>query len=146
MRIIKRLNFFRFIKFYKHKVYRIKDLPESISIGLAWGASVSVTPLLGLHIIICFLGTYVMRGNILAAAAGTIVGNPWTFPFFFYISYKIGTPFFGGSDTNFELKISYFLDNFEQLFFPTLIGSFPLSIITWLITYKVSKYFLLKKK
>ena len=91
MSLFKKLNFLRFLKLYKYKVYRIKDLPESISIGLAWGAAVSVTPLLGLHIIICFLGTFLMRGNLLAAAAGTIIGNPWTFPIFFYCSYKIGS-------------------------------------------------------
>ena len=146
MLLIKKLNIFRFLKLYKYKVYRIKDLPESISIGLAWGAAVSVTPLLGLHIIICFLGTFLMRGNLLAAAAGTILGNPWTFPIFFYCSYKIGSIIYFQPISNFELKISFFIDNFENLFFPTLIGSIPLSIFVWFIIYNLSKYFLTKKR
>jgi len=83
MSILKKFNLLRSIKFVKNKVIRIRDFPEAVSIGLAWGASISVTPLLGLHIIICFLGTYIMKGNLLAAAAGTVLGNPWTFPFFF---------------------------------------------------------------
>ena len=146
MPLIKKLNIFRFLKLYKYKVYRIRDLPESISIGLAWGAAVSVTPLLGLHIIICFLGTFLMRGNLLAAAAGTILGNPWTFPIFFYCSYKIGSIIYFQPISNFELKISFFIDNFENLFVPTLIGSIPLSIFVWFIIYKLSKYFLSKKR
>ena len=84
-KILKKLNILRLFKHTKHKIYKLKDPPESISIGLAWGAAVSFTPLLGLHIIICFLGTYLMKGNLLAAAAGTIVGNPWTFPIIFYL-------------------------------------------------------------
>lgn len=146
MSFIKKLNLFRFLRLYKYKVYRIKDLPESISIGLAWGAAVSFTPLLGLHIIICFLGTFLMRGNLLAAAAGTVIGNPWTFPFFFYCSYKIGSLIYNQPIPDFELKISFFIDNFEKLFFPTLIGSIPLSILTWFIIYNTSKYFLLKNR
>ena len=146
MSLFKKLNFLRFLKLYKYKVYRIKDLPESISIGLAWGAAVSVTPLLGLHIIICFLGTFLMRGNLLAAAAGTIIGNPWTFPIFFYCSYKIGSIVYFQPILNFELKIIFFIDNFENLFFPTLIGSIPLSIFVWFTIYKTSKYFLSRKR
>ena len=51
----------RFFKLQISKVKRIKDFPESVAIGLAWGASVSVTPLLGLHLII-YAGTWIMRG------------------------------------------------------------------------------------
>ena len=77
------------LKLIKNKLIRIKDFPESVAIGLAWGASISVTPLLGLHLIICYAGTWLMRGNMIAATVGTVIGNPWTFPFFFYLDYKI---------------------------------------------------------
>ena len=145
MSFLKKLNFFRSIKFLKYKIFRIRDLPESIAIGLAWGAAVSFTPLLGFHILICFLGTFLMRGNLLAAAAGTIVGNPWTFPIIYFLGFEIGTLFYEPNIDFFELKISFFLRNFEQLFIPTLIGSIPLAVIAWFITYKISKFVLYKK-
>ena len=145
MLFLKKLNFFRSIKFLKYKIFRIRDLPESIAIGLAWGAAVSFTPLLGFHILICFLGTFLMRGNLLAAAAGTIVGNPWTFPIIYFIGFEIGTLFYKPDIDFFELKISFFLRNFEQLFIPTLIGSIPLAVIAWFITYKISKFVLYEK-
>ena len=141
-KIIKKINPLRLFKHTGYKISRMKEPPESISIGLAWGAAVSFTPLLGLHIITCFLGTYIMKGNILAAAAGTIVGNPWTFPIIYYVCYKIGLIFgFDGIDS-FELSFNFFLDNFETIFFPTLIGSIPISILVWFITYRISKYLL----
>ena len=85
---------FRILRLLKLKIFRIRDFPEAVAGGLAWGAAVSFTPLLGLHINICFLGTWLMRGNLIAATVGTIIGNPWTFPFFFFIDYKIGLFFF----------------------------------------------------
>ena len=141
---MKRLNFFRFLKLLKIKILRLKDLPEPIAIGLAWGAAVSFTPLLGFHILICFLGTYLMKGNLLAAAAGTVIGNPWTFPIFFFLAYKLGSLFYNNNIMKFEINISFWMENFEEIFIPTLIGSIPLSIFAWVITYRVSKYFLIK--
>ena len=133
------------LKLIKNKLIRIKDFPESVAIGLAWGASVSVTPLLGLHLIICYTGTWLMRGNMIAATVGTVIGNPWTFPFFFYLDYKIGILFYFKEMDNYEFKISFLINNFDNLFFPTLIGSIPLSIIVWFLTFFFTKKVLSKR-
>ncbi len=133
------------LKLIKNKLIRIKDFPESVAIGLAWGASVSVTPLLGLHLIICYTGTWLMRGNMIAATVGTVIGNPWTFPFFFYLDYKIGILFYFKEMSNYEFTISFLINNFDNLFFPTLIGSIPLSIIVWFLTFFFTKKVLSKR-
>ena len=145
-KIKKKINFLRPLIHLRHKLFKLKDPPESISVGLAWGAAVSFTPLLGLHIIICFLGTYLMKGNLLAAAAGTVVGNPWTFPFIFFLDYKLGI-FLGikGIDTV-NISPDFFINNFSSLFFPTLVGSIPLSICVWFITYYLSVFIIKKFK
>ena len=135
----------RFIRLLKMKIYRIRDFPESVAIGLAWGVAISFTPLLGFHLIICYLGTVLMRGNLIAATVGSVVGNPWTFPIFFYYAYKIGLFFFFTPLQNYEFTIGFLLENFGELFFPTLIGSLPIAIIIWFITYKVSKFYLEKR-
>ena len=139
------MNFSKHYRTLKMKIYRIRDFPESVAIGLAWGTSISFTPLLGLHLIICYLGTIAMRGNLIAATVGSVIGNPWTFPFFFYVAYKIGINFFYNPLTSYEFKIEFLIENFSRLFFPTLIGSLPIAIIVWFITYKVSKYYLEKR-
>ena len=135
----------RFFKLQTYKIIRIKDFPESVAIGLAWGASVSVTPLLGLHLIICYTGTWIMRGNLVAATVGTIVGNPWTFPFFFYLDYKIGVFLYFDEMENYEIKLQFLIKNFEELFLPTLFGSIPVAILVWLITYYLTKNILEKR-
>ena len=112
---------------------------------MAWGAAVSFTPLLGFHLIICYLGTWLMRGNLIAATVGTIIGNPWTFPFIFYLDYKIGTTIFFNSIGYYEFKISFLVENFEALFYPTLLGSFPIALFVWFLTYNICKKFLIKR-
>ena len=136
---------FRIIKLQRYKITKIKDFPESVSVGMAWGAAVSFTPLLGFHLIICYLGTWLMRGNLIAATVGTIIGNPWTFPFIFYLDYKIGTTIFLNSVDYYEFKISFFVENFEALFYPTLLGSIPIALFVWFVTYNICKNFLIKR-
>ena len=127
------------------KIYRIRDFPESVAIGLAWGVAVSFTPLLGFHLIICYIGTISMRGNLIAATVGSVIGNPWTFPFFFFAAYKLGLNSIYSPLDNYEFKIDFLIENFNRLFFPTLIGSLPIAIAGWFITYKVSKIYLEKR-
>ena len=136
---------FRIFRLFKLKIYRIRDFPEAVAIGLSWGAAVSFTPLLGFHLIICYLGTWFMRGNLIAATVGTIIGNPWTFPIFFYVDYKIGLLFFEEKLNNYEFKVQFFINNFEDLFYPTLLGSLPLAFIIWFITYYITKNLLMKR-
>ena len=136
---------FRIFRLLKLKIYRIRDFPEAVAIGLSWGAAVSFTPLLGFHLIICYVGTWLMRGNLIAATVGTIIGNPWTFPIFFYVDYKIGLFFFQEPLYSYEFKVQFFIDNFEALFYPTLLGSLPIAFIIWFITYYITKILLLKR-
>ena len=136
---------FRIIKLQKYRITKIKDFPESVAIGMAWGVSISFTPLLGLHLIICYLGTWLMKGNLIAATVGTIIGNPWTFPFIFYLDYKVGTTIFLERINYYEFKISFFVEHFEDLFYPTLLGSIPLAVIMWFVTYYTCKNFLISR-
>ena len=135
----------RIIKLQKYKITKIKDFPESVAVGMAWGVAVSFTPLLGFHLIICYLGTWLMKGNLIAATVGTIIGNPWTFPFIFYLDYKIGTTIFLSRIDYYEFKISFFVENFESLFYPTLLGSIPLALVMWFLTFYTCRNFLVKR-
>ena len=137
-------KFFRFLKLQKYKIIKIKDFPESVAIGIAWGVSVSFTPLLGFHLIICYLGTWLMRGNLIAATVGTIIGNPWTFPIIFYIDFKLGSYLLNVTNIE-EFNLEFLINNFEFFFLPTLFGSIPLAIVSWFITYYLIRNLLQKR-
>ena len=86
-----------------------------------------------------------MRGNLIAATVGSVIGNPWTFPFFFYVAYQFGISFYFESLDNYEFTLNFLMENFQALFLPTLLGSFPIAITVWFITYYSSKYFIEKR-
>ena len=73
------------------RLARLETSPHAIAAGFAAGAAVSFTPLLGLHFLLAFVLCFVTRGSFVAAVAGTVVGNPLTFPFIFAATYWLGT-------------------------------------------------------
>ena len=58
------------------RVWRLSGTPHTIAVGIAAGTFMSFTPFLGFHIVGAMLIAWVFRGNLVAAASGTIVGNP----------------------------------------------------------------------
>lgn len=73
-----------------HRVRRIRATPHSIALGLAIGVFMSFSPLIGFHIILAAIVCAILRANILAAAAGTILCNPLTCPLMMIGNYQIG--------------------------------------------------------
>lgn len=79
---------------FRYLGLRIARLPGSayhIAAGFACGAAVSFTPFFGLHIFLSMLLAGGIGGSIMAALVGTLVGNPVTFPFIWYLTYRSGT-------------------------------------------------------
>lgn len=84
-------GFARSWRYVVARMARLKTSPHAIAAGFAAGAAVSFTPLLGLHFVLAFALCLVTRGSFVAAVAGTVVGNPLTFPFIFAATYWLGT-------------------------------------------------------
>lgn len=72
------------------RIWRLTDSPHTVAIGFAVGAFASFTPFLGLHFVIAFLAAWLLRGSMLAAAFGTAVGNPLTFPLIWFGTFNTG--------------------------------------------------------
>lgn len=153
-----RIGWKRAAVYWMRRVSRLPGSSYSISAGFAFGAAVSFTPFIGLHILISAIMSYFARANIFAAAIGTIVGNPWTFPFIWVWIYSLGTwmgvggmpedmaemqfaELFGNTvasalrfDWDFLVQIAW------PIFGPMLAGSVPTFIIAWVIFYFVIKW------
>lgn len=80
-----------------HRIARMKASPHKVALGFAAGAFVSFTPFVGFHFILAALVALMLRGNVIASAAGTVVGNPITFPFIWLTSYNLGAVLLGQS-------------------------------------------------
>ncbi len=134
-----------------HRVARLPGTPASIAAGFACGAAASFTPLVGFHFLLAALLAWVSRGNLIASAIGTVVGNPWTFPFIWVATFEIGCMMTGGdgngATVNFafffqslwhsvvELDLRYFVSNVLPIWVPMLLGSLPLGLLAFCITY-----------
>lgn len=80
------------------RLTRLPGTPHNIACGFACGAAVSFTPFVGLHIALSMLLAWPLRGHMIAAVVGTVVGNPWTFPFIWLATYKVGQILLGSAE------------------------------------------------
>ena len=119
------------------KLARLPASSHAIASGFACCSMVSFTPLLGLHFILAIVFAYIIRGNLVAALLGTIVGNPITFPFIWGLIYKVGT-FFTSSkniEINYEISFDMITTQTYDIFLPMLLGGAILAIPVWVTTY-----------
>lgn len=132
----------RYFSFMRHRLGRMQGTPHSIAAGFASGAALSVTPFMGVHFLLSAMLAWIVRGNILASAIGTLLGNPWTFPLFFYWTYKIGCLILGldGLASPFQgfvladiLRHPY--QTLEPVIWPMMVGSVPFGFVVWWLFY-----------
>lgn len=114
------------------RLRRLRATPHAVASGFAAGAAASCTPLFGLHFLLSFAIAWVMRGNMVAAAIGTAVGNPITFPIFVSAGNRLGAWMTGRDAINGEAGIMEIL---REAWWVTLIGSIPIGLCIFLIVY-----------
>ncbi|MGH6919811.1 MAG: DUF2062 domain-containing protein [Geminicoccaceae bacterium] len=144
--------------YYVRRLTRLSGTPHAIAAGFACGVAISFTPLVGLHLVLGCLLALIVRGNFLAMAVGTLVGNPWTLPFMWLGSYELGKLLLGAHSLAVEPLLSVFQDLVGHLVeaareagpvamlerlaadlsvvgTPVLVGSIPLGIAAGLLCY-----------
>lgn len=141
-----------------HRLSRLPGSGYSIACGFAFGSAISFTPFVGLHLVIAGALAWLLGGNVLAAWIGTLVGNPWTFPFIWLGIYKLGnwmlarnggltgeppdfTDVFSGM---WEAALSFdaagFADGLSAVIVPMTVGGIPCFIVAWIVSYFPMKY------
>lgn len=123
------------------RLARLKACPHKISLGFAAGAFASFLPLVGLHFILAAALAFAVRGNIIASAVGTVVGNPLTFPMIWFATYKVGLTLTGQLDAQGSGSVAIPIDlqsafdptaftgvfhKIGEAFVPMLVGALPL--------------------
>lgn len=131
-----RMGWGRILRYWTFKLKRLQGSPYAIACGFACGASVSFTPFIGFHFILAAVLAWAMRGNIIASAIGTAVGNPWTFPFIWAGIMWIGTWILGyerGQELPAELTFGAIFEQPGTVLLPMLVGGLPTGVIVWLL-------------
>ena len=73
-----------------YRLRRLSDTPHAVALGFAVGVFSALTPFLGTHMVMAALIAWVIGGSVVAALLGTFVGNPLTYPLFWYSTYEVG--------------------------------------------------------
>ncbi|PCJ71508.1 MAG: hypothetical protein COA62_02650 [Rhodobiaceae bacterium] len=136
-----RLGWKRAFQYGWRRVWRLSGTPHAIAIGVAAGAFASFTPFLGFHFVIGFALAWIFRGNLIASAFGTFIGNPLTFPFIWIGTYDVGYWLLQGSEapSEPELSINMFsgqaIDAILPVLVPMMVGGIPLGLVCAGIVY-----------
>ena len=133
----------RSARYFGKRVLRLSGSPHAVAAGVAAGVFASFTPFVGLHFIVSFVFAFVVGGNMLAAAMGTFVGNPLTFPFIWASTYSLGSQILGQSNALALHEIHYALvhRSFEVLvpiIVPMLVGAVPIGLPIAVVFYVVA--------
>ncbi len=128
----------RFTRYVGHRVGRLPGTPYQIAAGLACGAAISFTPFMGFHFVGAALLCVLIRGNVIASAIGTVVGNPWTFPFIWLWIHSLGTWVLGQSGDSqlpAHLSMQDIFQNLSGVFLPMTVGGVPTAILVWIAVF-----------
>lgn len=147
--LLPRRNYLRSFRYYWKRILRLKATPHAIAAGVAAGAFASFTPFMGFHFILAFVLAWLLAGNMIAAALGTAVGNPLTFPAIWAANLSIGKAILGmtgpGVDTP-HAKIASLWQSgdlaalWDPLLKPLLVGGIPLGILISLVIYLLIRW------
>lgn len=138
----------RTFKYARLRILRLPDSTHKIALGLAIGTSIGFTPIVGTHYIQVFLFCWIFRGNIIASlVSNTFFANPWTIPFIWWTSIKVGAWVFGffgieahtalPADLSFKLFWDLLTHDPVRILIPWLTGGYLLAILSFPIGYYV---------
>lgn len=135
----------RSLRYFSKRILRLTGSPHAIALGFAAGAFASITPLIGFHFILSFVIAFIIGGNMLAAALGTAVGNPFTFPLIWASTYKLGTLILHGEARRLrsdalkgelgETLLEKSLDTLWPVLKPMFVGALPLGLVIGVLSY-----------
>jgi uncharacterized protein (DUF2062 family) len=143
-----RRSWSRSLAYVFKRIIRITATPHAIAAGVAAGVFSSFTPFMGLHILLALAIAWLIAGNLPAAALGTFVGNPLTFPLIWASTWEVGHKIAPGvhhdkpelTEAGFVSEgVRGLIDNFQAIWEPVLkpmtIGAIPLGLFFSLVTY-----------
>ena len=136
-----RQSWSRSFRYFGKRVVRLTGSPHAIALGFAAGVLMSFTPFVGLHIILGALTAFLIGGNLVASAIGTIVGNPLTFPFIWWSTYVVGNrmlnhhPHAADIDTLAANIIDLPFREILPILEPMVVGALPLGAAAAVLSY-----------
>lgn len=148
MAVWPRRSFARSFRYYGKRALRLSATPHAIALGVALGVFATFLPYMGLHFVFAAVLAWILRASIIAAALGTALGNPLTFPFIWAGTLGLGrVMLYGprpGEEVPLELGAALTRLSFEQIWQPLLlpmtVGGLALGGVAAALSYFGTRY------
>lgn len=124
------------IKQWFIKIAKAEGSVEEIAKGAAIGTFVSVFPTFGFGFIFVLFLYRFYKFNLIAATSTSVISNPFTSPFFMFLSYKVGSLLLG---SQFVFDMNNWRANLKNTGVALLLGSFIVSGALSFVAYWVFK-------
>jgi uncharacterized protein (DUF2062 family) len=139
-----RRSWTRSSRYVIYRLRRLSDTPHAVALGFAVGVFTAVTPFLGTHMVMAALLAWVVGGSVIAAVLGTFVGNPLSYPLFWYSTYEVGNLMLGGSSGKQRIDLSggifqTSIDRLWPILKPMSLGSIPVGLALAALSYLLVK-------
>jgi uncharacterized protein (DUF2062 family) len=95
----------KLLKGFYNRFLRIRGTPRQVAMGFALGIFVGMTPFLGFHTVIAVMMASLIKWSKLAAGIGVFITNPFTAPFIYPLTYRLGVSVTGFSNPSLLRKL-----------------------------------------
>jgi uncharacterized protein len=138
-------------RYWYLRFIRLRGKPAEISRGLAVGIFAGSFPIFGFQILAGVLLAIIVRGNKIAAAAGTWVSNPLTSVPIFAFNYQVGKLILGWDNSTvtqniFDRNWQSFMELSSVFLIKLFIGSLAVGAIGAIATYFISLQLLTRSR
>jgi uncharacterized protein (DUF2062 family) len=139
-----RRSWSRSSRYVVYRLRRLSDTPHAVALGFAAGVFTALTPFLGTHMVMAALLAWIIGGSVVAALLGTFVGNPLTYPVFWYSTYEVGNLMLGSriDQQRIDLSGGIFQSSLDQLWpilKPMTLGCLPVGLALAALSYVLVK-------
>lgn len=135
------------LKQFYNRFLRIRGTPQQVALGLALGVFVGMTPFMGFHTVIAVMLASIVKWSKLAAGIGVFITNPFTAPFIYPLTYRLGVAVTGLSDPSRLRKLFEagglvdLLKSSPMMIVDLIVGGIvigvPLAAITYFVAYHI---------
>ena len=133
-----RRSFGRSARYAAKRMLRVKASPHKIAIGCAAGVFASITPLVGVQMVMAGAIAVLLRGSIPAAMLATFIGNPLSWPLIWGATYGLGSVMIGQPGA--AEAAALLLPNNDPIWpilFAMMLGSIPIGLVSGAVSYSV---------